>query len=108
MNDPPGKHLRELRMAALDRCRHPHLPGGTPGLGRYAAPGNVGHERLCALEGGGRPVHRPTRIRLLQTAIQGYERRISEYQDQIEIWKQKVIELERVEAEEERVWGVQG
>ena len=53
-------------------------------------------------------MNRPTRIRLLQTAIQGYERRISEYQDQIEIWKQKVIELERVEAEEERVWGVQG
>jgi len=53
-------------------------------------------------------VNRTTRIRLLQTAIQGYERRIRDYQDQIEIWKQKVIELERVEAEEERVWGVQG
>jgi len=53
-------------------------------------------------------MNRPTRIRLLQTAIQGYERRISEYQDQIEIWKQKVIELQESEKEEERVWGVQG
>ena len=53
-------------------------------------------------------MNRPTRIRLLRSAIEGYERRIRYQQDQIAVWKKKVIELEKVEAEEERVWGVQG
>ena len=47
-----------------------------------------------------------TRIQLLQSAIQGYERRIKLCQDQITEWELKVIELERIEREEERVRGV--
>lgn len=51
-------------------------------------------------------MNRTTRIQLLKSAIQGYERRIKLCQDQITEWELKVIELERIEREEERVRGV--
>jgi len=49
---------------------------------------------------------RPTRIRLLRSAIEGYENRVRDYEDQIREWRKKITELEQIEKEEERVWGM--